>query len=67
MDTVTQMASRDATLCPVRQVAALVRRIRIYPGASEDTPVLAVWRNYRIEHITSAEIIEALRVEVIAI
>ena len=67
MDTVTQMASRDATLCPVCQEADLFRRIRSYPGASDDTPVSAVWRNDRIEHITSTEIIEALQAAVIAI
>ena len=60
MDTVTKMASRDTTLCPVRQEAALVRRMSSYPGASDDTPVSAVWRNDRIEHITSTEMIEAL-------
>ena len=67
MDTVTQMASRDATMCPVRQEAALVRRIRGYPGATDDTPVSAVWRNDRIEHITSNEMVEALRAAVISI
>ena len=67
MDTVTQMASRDATLCPVSQEVALVRRIRSYPGASDDTPVSVVSRKDRIEHITSMEIIEALRAAVIAI
>ena len=61
------MASRDATLCPVRQEAALVIRTRSYPGVSGETPVYAVWRNDRIEHITSTEMIEALLVAVIAI
>ena len=45
MDTVTQMASGDRFLCPVRLDAALVRRIRSYPGSSDDTPLSAVWRN----------------------
>ena len=67
MDTVTQMASRDATFSPVCQEADLVRRIRSYPGASDNTPVSAVWRNDRIEHITSTEMIESLRAAVIAI
>jgi hypothetical protein len=66
-DTVTQMASRDAILCPVRLDAALVRRIRKYPGASDDTPISAVWRNDRIEQVTSWEMVEALRAAVIAI
>ena len=59
-DTVTQMASGDALLCPVRQWAALVRRISSYPGATNDTPVSAVWRYGRIEHITSQSMINAL-------
>ena len=67
MDTVTKMASRDTTLCPVRQEAALVRRISSYPGASDDTPVSAVWRNDMVEHITSTEMIEAIRAAVIGI
>ena len=60
MDTVTQMFSRDAIMCPVRQVAALVRRIRSYLGATDDIPMLAVWRNNRIEHLTSAKMTEGL-------
>jgi hypothetical protein len=64
MDTVTQMASGDRSLCPVRLDAALVRRIRSYPGTSDDTPMSAVWRNDRIEHITSSEMVEALRAAV---
>ena len=66
-DTVTQMASSDILLCPPRQWAAIVRRILSYPGANEDTPVSAVWRNDRIEHITSTEMVEALRAGVGAI
>jgi hypothetical protein len=53
MDTVTQIASGDALFCPVRAWAAIAHRIWGYKGASEDTPVSAVWRNGRIEHITS--------------
>ena len=67
MDTVTQMASGDRFLCPVRLDAALLRRIRSYPGSSDDTPMSAVWRNDRIEHITSEEMVEALRAAVGAI
>ena len=60
MDTVTQMASGNRSLCPIRLEAALVRRIRSYPGSSDNTPMSAVWRNDRIEHVTSDEIVEAL-------
>ena len=52
-DTVTQIYSEDDLLCPVRSWAAVVRRIRSYPGANDDTPVSAVWNNDRIKHITS--------------
>ena len=61
MDVVTQRASGDILLCPVRAWAAVVRRIWRYPGATADTPVSAVWRNSRLEHITSAEMVIALR------
>ena len=67
MDTVTQMASGEKTLCPVRLDPDLVRRIRKYPGSSDDTPMSAVWRNDRIEHVTLSEMAEALRAAVGAI
>jgi hypothetical protein len=60
MDTVTQIASGDALLCPVRSWAAIVKRISGYEVATDDTPVSAVWRNGRIEHITSSAMIVAL-------
>ena len=60
-DTVTQMTSGDALLCPVRQWAAIVRRIWSYKGATMDTAVSAVLRHGRIEHITSKEMVKALR------
>ena len=67
MDTVTQMASRDLILCGVRQWAAVVKRIWSYPGATEDTPVSAVWKNGKMEHITSKEMTLALRAAVLSI
>ena len=60
-DTVTQLASENIILCPVRQWAALVKRIRKYPGSTSDTPVSAVWKNHKIEHVASTEILAALR------
>jgi hypothetical protein len=60
MDTVTQIATTDRTLCPVRQWAAIVQRIWKYEGATADTKVSAVWVNGRIEHITSRQIVDAL-------
>ena len=67
MDTVTHMASGDTTLCPVRQWAQLVQRIWKYPGATDNTPVCAVWRNDRIEQITSDKLVTALWVAVVSI
>ena len=67
MGTVTQMASRDATLCGGRQWAAIVRRIRGYPGANDSTPVSTVWRNGKMEEIRSQEMITALRSAVLSI
>jgi hypothetical protein len=52
-DTTTQMASGDISLCPVRAAAAIVRRIRSYPGAKDNTPVSAFWKYDRIDNITS--------------
>jgi len=66
-DTTTQMASGDITLCPVRAAAAIVRRIRSYPGSTNDTPISAIWRCDCIDHITSKQIANALRDAVSAI
>ena len=38
-DMVTQGVSGDPVLCGVVQGVALVRRIRSYPGANNDTPI----------------------------
>ena len=67
MDTVTQTASGDRSLCPVCLDVVLIRRIRGYPGVSDDTPISAMLRNNRIEHITSPEMVEALSTAVGAI
>ena len=61
------MSSRKVTLSPVRAAAAIVRRIKSYPGANHDTPIFAVWRYNQIEHITSTQIRNALRDAVKAI
>jgi len=47
--------------------AAVVRRIRGYPGANEDTPVSAVWRHGKLDNITSQEMKIALRAAVTSI
>jgi hypothetical protein len=55
-NTATQMALGDITLCPVCASAAIVRQIRSYPGANDDTPISATWKYDRIEHIMSKQI-----------
>jgi hypothetical protein len=42
-DTVTQIATGDVLLCPVRMWAAIVRRIWGYPGSTWDTKVSTIW------------------------
>jgi hypothetical protein len=67
MDTITQMASGDTKLCPVRSAAAIVQRIRDYSGTTADTPISAVLINNIITQITSENVIKALRDAVEAI
>ena len=62
-----QLALENIILCPVRQWDALVKCIRKYPGSMSDTPVLEVWKNHKIEHVASAEMVAALRDTVSAI
>jgi hypothetical protein len=45
MDTITQMASGDVKLCPVCSAAAIVQRIRGYPGTTSDTPISTIMIN----------------------
>jgi hypothetical protein len=61
MDTITQMASGDETLCPVRAAARIVKRIKKYPGSSQHTPISTVLNHGIIEHVTSDHVIDALR------
>jgi hypothetical protein len=67
MDTVTQMASGDTKLCPVRSAAAIVQRIRGYSRKTTDTPISAVMINDKINQVTSENVINALRDSVVAI
>ena len=66
-DTVTQWSTSHPLLNPVRLWASVVKRIMSYPGTDENTKVSAVWRNNRIEHITSKEIIDAINASAEAI
>jgi hypothetical protein len=61
MGTVTLMTSQDARLCPVRGAAAIVRRIRKYPGSSQDSLILTVTVNRHLEQVMSTHMINALR------
>ena len=60
-DTTTQIATDDSLLCPVKQWAAIVKRIWTYPGTTYDTKVSTVLREGVISHITSKMMIDALR------
>ena len=66
-DTVTQMATLHILLCPVRAWAAVVKRIRSYPGATDETKVSAYWKDSQINHLTSKNMSDALRDAVSAI
>ncbi len=61
MDMLNLMASQDAHLCPVRAAAVIVRRIRKYPGSSQDSPILTVTVNGHLHQVTSTHMINALR------
>jgi len=67
MDTVTQLTSGDSWLCPVKSWAIIVKRILSYPGANEDTPVSACWRNGKLDHLTAEEMVRALEAAVSSI
>ncbi len=66
-DTVTQEATGDSALCPVRFTAGLVRYITSYPGTSSNTNVSAYMSNGSVEHLTSRQVINALCNSVCAI
>jgi hypothetical protein len=48
-------------MCPVRMGAAIVRRIRSYKGTNNDTPISAFWQFNRINHVTSKQVIAAMK------
>ena len=60
-NTVTQKGTDHAFMSPVKIWLEIVKRIRDHSGADDDTQVSAVWRNRRIQHITSEDMITALR------
>jgi hypothetical protein len=60
-NTVTQMLSGDVNMCPVRMGAAIVCRISSYKGTNNDTPISASWQFNRINHVTSKQVIMAMK------
>jgi hypothetical protein len=60
-NTITQMALGDINMCPVRMGTTIVQRIQSYKGANNDTPISAFWRFNRIDHITSKQVIAAMK------
>jgi hypothetical protein len=66
-DTVTQRASGDINMCPVRMAAAIVRRIRSYKKSNNNTPISAFWRFNQIDHVTSAQVTAAMKDAIVAI
>jgi hypothetical protein len=66
-NTTTQKASGKVNMCPVRMAASIVRRVRSYKGTNNNTPISAFWRFNRIDHITSAQVIAAMKDAIIAI
>ncbi len=66
-DTVTQMASGDVNMCPVRMAAAIVCRIQSYNKTDNNTPISAFLQFGHINHVTSKQVIATMRDEVQAI
>jgi hypothetical protein len=60
-DTITQWATSHEILCPVKQWAALVTRIRAYTNTNDDTPVSTIRQHNRLEHVTATHVTSSLR------
>ncbi len=60
-DTITQEATGDSALCPICFAAGLIERITSYPGTSSNTNVSAYMSKGSVEHVTSRQVINALR------
>ena len=59
--TITQHCTHDATLCPVRAWAALVKRVLGCPSTNSDTPVNAFVVNGVLKHIPATRIVDKIR------
>jgi hypothetical protein len=60
-NTITHEASGDSVLCPVWFAAGLVLWIRSYSGTDTNTHVSAYMTNGTITHVTSTQVVNALR------
>jgi hypothetical protein len=60
-DTVTQMASGDINMCPVRMAAAIVRCIQSYNKTDNNTPISAFLQFGHINHVMSKQVIATMR------
>jgi hypothetical protein len=58
---VTQESLGDSVLCPVRFAIGLVRHIWSYKGPESSTWISTYITNRTIEHVTSMQVIIALR------
>ena len=59
--TITQHCTHDATLCPVRAWAALVKRVLGHPSTNSDTPVNAFVVNGVLKYIPATRIVDKIR------
>ena len=60
-NTITQHATGDMTMCPVKMAAALVRQVQSYPGTDDNTPICTVWSRSVTTTVTSRQVINALK------
>jgi hypothetical protein len=67
MDTITLMTSEDTIFCPVRAAAAIVKRIKKYPGTTPNSPISTYSNNGIINQVKLDHMINALRDTVVGI
>jgi hypothetical protein len=60
-NSVTQEATSNSVLWPIRFAAGIIRWIGSYPGTSSNTNVSAYMSNSSVKHVTSQQVINALR------
>ena len=56
-DRITQQRTSDPVMCPVRQAASLVRRIRKINGITEDTLICAYEFDSKIFHVSQSSLL----------